>query len=67
MKVRELVEHLLAGNQDAEVGVFGWFGEWLPMDRDDFVFEEVKNGHNPQGHVGWYLQVEQIDRGPEPE
>lgn len=67
MKVKELVEHLLTGDQEAEVAVFDYFGKPIPMDKYDFMFEDIKRGHNPQGIVGGYLRVTAVDIGTEPE
>jgi hypothetical protein len=65
-KVRDLVAHLLTGDQEAEVVVFGYFGEKYEVGKHDFQFLEIKPRDNPQGIVGSFLRVEVPDIGPEP-
>ena len=67
VKVRDLVAHLLKGDQDAEVVVMDHFGHPLGMDLEDFNFRDYKKGDSPQGVVGWNLCVEPVDIGPDPE
>ncbi len=55
-KVKDLVAHLLKGNQEAEVEAHGYFGEPIHVDITDFRFSED----------GSTLEVPCIDRGEEP-
>ena len=67
MTVRELVEHLLTGDQDAVVARFGYFGELYPMTKHDFSFEELQPGDNPSISEGSFLRVDPPYIGQEPE
>jgi hypothetical protein len=59
VKVRELVEHLLKGDQEAEVVALDHFGRPLGVTLEDFIFMKDKTSN--------YLTVSPIDIGPEPD
>jgi len=67
IKVKDLVRHLLSGDQEADVLVFGYFGEPYEVSTSDFTFHTIEKGHNPQGVTGSVLEVRAFDIGEEPE
>lgn len=64
MKVRDLVEHLLSGDQNAEVIVLDHFGRSIEVTKEDFTFYR---GQNQQEVVENFCLMRAVDIGPEPE
>jgi hypothetical protein len=60
-RVKDLVAHLLTGDQEARVLVSDHFGQPIPLSPSDFTFVESK------GSFGNYLRVSAVDIGPDPE
>lgn len=67
MKVKDLVAHLLSGDQEAYLVTFGHFGEIHAVNKGNFEFRQVKNGRSPQRVAGSYLSVTCPDIGPDPD
>ncbi len=66
VKVRDLVAHLLKGDQDAEVMVPDHFGQPFGMNLDDFQFVQCRQDSTGK-HTEWYLSISPVDIGPDPE
>lgn len=69
MTVKELIKHLKKGDPNAEVGVFGHFGEFYATTPEDFEFHCRKtNSRDPkQPFLIVNLLRMMVEIGPEPE
>ena len=67
MTVKDLVVHLLAGDQEADVVVHDHFGREIKISESDFCFRHYKTGDSPQMVIGSRCLVTPIDIGPEPD
>lgn len=78
--IEDLINHLQQFDPSLPVGTNGHFGEFIPMDKEDFEISTSHydpNGKNISKYVGWrdiidfpegeILKIRTIDIGPEPD